>query len=86
MIIASPRREPCEKLVVSSCQCWASAPKPALQPCDASSASKPSPGQRLFGEPISSAGFYRTVGYLPNGLQLPLEANAQRFSRFGQSG
>jgi alkylhydroperoxidase family enzyme len=35
---------------------------------------------RIF-EIILLCGFYRTVSYLANGLDLPLEANAARFPR-----
>jgi alkylhydroperoxidase family enzyme len=36
-------------------------------------------------ELLMLAGFYRTVSYLANGLQLPLESNARRFSDFRTS-
>lgn len=44
-IFTSPRREPSGNLSRRSCQGWASAPELALEPRDASSASKPSPGK-----------------------------------------
>jgi alkylhydroperoxidase family enzyme len=70
--------------------CWSDAERPLLRLCDALHANstlddtlwqqlRANFSEEAMLELLLLAGFYRTVSYLTNALQLPLEPNAARF-------